>query len=239
MQIHIVGQGRLGRSLGAILTKESIEHSIYGRSFPSHMNGLIYICVPEIAIADVAQQIEYHPDVCVLHASGSLGLEVFPIQEANIACLHPIQSFPGPEVHIPDSIPATLQYGIHISDGAQANIRSLTRSLGFSIYPFLGNRLAYHTAAVISGNFTTILFSLAKEILQREGYSDDIAANLLFSLANQSLSKATQGSLQDVLTGPISRGQSALLDAQKEALDWDPELSKLYDQFVKLATSRM
>ena len=239
MQIHIIGKGRLGLSLGTILTQQSIPHSIHGRSFPSDLCGIVYICVPEVAIADVAMQIEYHPDVCVLHASGSLGLEVFPMPETNIACLHPIQSFPGPQIHIPESIPATLQCGDHISDSAQTNILSFTKWLGFTVYPFLGNRLAYHTAAVLSGNFTTILFSLAKEVLQREGYSDDMAANLLYSLASQSLSNSTHGSLKEVLTGPISRSQSSILKAQKLEFGWDPDLSDLYEQFVKLATKRM
>lgn len=239
MQIHIIGQGRLGLSLETILTHRSIPHTIHDRSFPSRLNGLVYICVPEVAIADVTKNIEYHSDVCVLHASGSIGLEVFPIQEANIGCLHPIQSFPGPQVHIPESIPATLQYGTHISDGAQTDILTFTKWLGFTVYPFLGNRLAYHTAAVLSGNFTTILFSLAKEVLKREGYSDEMAANLLYPLASQSLSNSTHGSLKEVLTGPIAREQSSILEAQKKELRWDPELSRLYEQFVKLAAKRM
>lgn len=239
MQIHILGQGRLGLSLGTILTQQSIPHTIHGHSFPSRLNGLVYICVSETAIADVAQKLEYHQDVCVLHASGSLGLDVFPIREANIACLHPIQSFPGPKIRIPESIPATLQCGPQISDHARTNILLFTKWLGFTVYPFLGNRLAYHTAAVLSGNFTTILFSLAKEVLKREGYSEKMAGDLLYSLANQSLSNSKHGSLKEVLTGPISRGQSSILDAQKEQLRWDPDLATLYNQFVKIATKRM
>ena len=239
MQIHILGQGRLGRSLAYILSQQSIPHTIYGRSFPVNVRGLVYICVPEIAIRDVAKQLTYHKEVCVVHASGSIGLDIFPVAEANIACLHPIQSFPGPDIRIPESIPATLECGQHISQTARANILTVANLLGFTVYPFLGDRLAYHTAAVLSGNFTTILFSLAKEVLKREGYSDDMAANLLYALANQSLSNAKHGSLQKVLTGPIARGQSALLDAQQENLDWDLELSDLYKQFVKLAHKRL
>jgi predicted short-subunit dehydrogenase-like oxidoreductase (DUF2520 family) len=239
MQIHILGQGRLGRSVAHILSRQSIPHTTYGRSFPTNVRGLVYICVPEAVIQNVANQLTYHQEVCVVHASGSMGLDVFPIPDANIACLHPIQSFPGPEIRIPDSIPATLECGHGITQIARSNIDKLANQLGFTVYPFLGNRLAYHTAAVLSGNFTTILFSIAKEVLKREGYNDDMAANLLYALANQSLSNAKHGSLQKVLTGPIARGQSALLNAQQEHLDWDPELADLYTQFVKLARKRL
>ena len=239
MQIHIIGQGRLGLSLAKILNQQSIPYTIHDRSFPSRLKGLVYICVPEIAIEEVAKQIQYQSDVCVLHASGSIGLEVFPVQEANIGCLHPIQSFPGPEVHIPVSIPATLLHGTHISNSAKTDIQTFTKWLGFTVFPFIGNRLAYHTAAVLCGNFTTILFSLAKEVLKREGYSDEISSNLLYSLANQSLVNSTHGSLEKVLTGPIARGQTSILEAQKKVLLWDPELSQLYEQFVKLAAKRI
>ena len=224
MQIHIIGQGRLGLSLATILNQQSIPYTIHDRSFPSKLSGLVYICVPEITIADVAKQIEYHPDVCVLHASGSIGLEVFPVQEGNIGCLHPIQSFPGPQVHIPESIPATVLYGTHISNSAKTDILTFIKWVGFTVYPFTGNRLAYHTAAVLSGNFTTILFSLAKEVLKREGYSDEIASNLLYSLANQSLSNSTHGSLEEVLTGPIARGQTSILGGPKESTPLGPRV---------------
>ena len=116
MQIHIIGP--LGLSI-AINSQRSIPHIIHDRSFPSLLNGLVYICVPEIAVNDVAKKIVYHPDVCVLHASGFIGIGSFSVPETNIACLHPIQSFPGPKVHIPKSIPATLLYGNHISASSQ------------------------------------------------------------------------------------------------------------------------
>ena len=203
------------------------------------MKGIIYICVPETSVIEVTKKIEYCKDVCVLHASGSLGLEVFPNRHGNIACLHPIQSFPGPDVHIPQSIPATLELGPNMTDTAKANIMTFSEWLGFTVYPFMGNRLPYHTAAVLSGNFTTILFSLAKEILMREGYTDSMAADLLYSLASQSLANSTHGSLKDVLTGPLSRGQTSIIETQIEQLAWDPDLAKLYEQFVLLANKRL
>ena len=118
MQIHIIGQGRLGRSLAYILDRQSIPHTTYGRTFPSKMNGLVYICVSESAIGEVVKNLTYHSDVCVIHASGAIGLDVFPTSETHVACLHPIQSFPGPEIHIPNTIPATLECGEHMPASA-------------------------------------------------------------------------------------------------------------------------
>ena len=74
------------------------------------MDGLVYICVPEAAIVDVTKQLTYHDGVCVVHASGSLGLDVFPNPDTN--CLpSPHSKFPWTEIQFPESIPATLACG--------------------------------------------------------------------------------------------------------------------------------
>ena len=239
MQHHIIGTGRLGRSLSRILTQKSVPHTLHGRSFPTHCTGIVYICVSEHAIATVAKRLEYHRDVIVLHASGSLGLEVFPDHTANIGCLHPIQSFPGPEIGLPSIIPTTLLCGDKVSPADKQSIMEFAMLLGYTVHPFKGSRLAYHTAAVLSGNMTTVLFSLAKEVLIREGYSDGEAGELLYALADHSLTNAKTGSLVDVLTGPIARNQEAVLSAQHNALQWDSDIQELYKTFVKVSKKRL
>ena len=72
MDIHIIGTGKLGRTLSQILHEQDIHHCVYGRTFPKKLKGLVYICVSEHSIVDVATQLVYHDDVVVLHASGSL-----------------------------------------------------------------------------------------------------------------------------------------------------------------------
>ena len=92
MQIHIIGRSRLGLSLGIILTQRSITHNPYDRSFPSRLNGLrVYLRSKSLSLMSQRTS-EYHSDVCVLHAV-VLSANV-PVQEANVGCLHPIQSFP-------------------------------------------------------------------------------------------------------------------------------------------------
>ena len=195
MQHHIIGTGRLGGSLSKILTQKSVPHTLHGRSFPAHFTGIVYICVSESAIPMVAKRLEYHSNIIVLHASGSLGVEVFPDHTANIGCLHPIQSFPGPEIGLPSIIPATLLCGEEVSPADKQSIMEFALQLGYTVHPFKGSRLAYHTAAVLSGNMTTVLFTLAKEVLIREGYSDVEAGELLYALADHSLANTKTGSL--------------------------------------------
>jgi len=239
LDIHIIGKGKLGRSLSAILQRSHIPHALYGRDFPHHLQGIVYICVSEDLIESVAHTLSYHKDCVVVHASGTLGLDVFPPHALEVGCLHPIQSFPGPEVHLPSSVPATLLSHEQASLDSINKMKQLAHCLEFSLYPFIGNRLTYHTAAVLSGNFTTILFSLATELLIKEGYSGKQASELLYSLAAQSLENASKGTLEEVLTGPIARQQKDVLQKQQQNLSWDPLLEQLYDTFVDVANQRL
>ena len=239
LDIHIIGKGKLGRSLSAVLRRTNIPHSLYGRDYPHSLQGIVYICVSEDSIESVAHKLYYHKNCVVVHASGSLGLDVFPPHAVEIGCLHPIQSFPGPEIHLPSSVPATLQSHESASLESIRRMKQLATCLEFSLYPFIGNRLTYHTAAVLSGNFTTILFSLATELLIKEGYSATQASQLLYSLAEQSLQNASKGTLEEVLTGPIARHQKDVLKKQQQHLSWDPLLEQLYGTFVNIANKRL
>lgn len=238
LNIHIIGQGKLGRSISKILELQQIPHQIHGRNYPTTLEGLVYVCVSETEIPSVLETLDYQSCI-VVHASGSLGLEVFPSHAVEIGCLHPIQSFPGIEVHIPTLIPATLLSHPQISMTNHDCIEQFAKQIGFHLHNFQGSRLSYHTAAVLSGNCLTILFSVAKEVLIREGYTESDAANLLFALAEQSLHNAKNGTLKDVLTGPIARQQTELLERQHSNLAWDQNIQRLFESFIHIAQRRL
>lgn len=233
--IHIIGAGKLGRTLSVQLTNREVPHTLHYRTFNKDLCGLIYCCVPEDAIADVASQLTLNPDSILLHASGSMGLEVLHPHTRRIGCLHPIQSFPGPEISIPKTIPATFQCNPAEHEYLWPTIQWFAGLLGFELYHYTGSRLNYHTAAVISGNFATILLHQAANLLVKEGLSIRDACQLLQPLATTSIANAHKGTLADVLTGPISRQQDALLETQANNLSFDPDLQALYNLMVKIA----
>ncbi len=233
-QIHIIGQGKLGRSISHILKKKSIIHQFHGREFKDIRDGLIYLCLPEDIIPVVAQEIQPSPKVILFHPSGSLDIDSLHPHD-NIGCLHPIQSFAGPEINIPHPIPATFQCLPSRKDVLLPLANQFAELLGFTLFPFSGSRLSYHTAAVISGNFATIIFHQAVQILVNQGVPQQAAIELLHPLAVQSIQNASKGTLQQTLTGPVIRNQLDLLHRQKENLEQDPLLQTLYEIVVKLA----
>ena len=136
MEFHIIGKGKLGRSLAALCAQNNLDCHLWGREDQYHLNGVVYICVPESQIALVAQKIEIGP--IVLHSSGSLGLEVLPPHH-QIGCLHPVQSFVDPDIALPnDPIPTTFQGKIEILE----HIRPLIDACNFTIFPYAGSRLS-------------------------------------------------------------------------------------------------
>ena len=233
--IHIIGAGKLGRTLSVLLTTREISHTLHMRDFPSTLSGLIYCCVPEDAIQSVAEQLVLDQHSILLHASGSLGLEILNPHTHRIGCLHPIQSFPGPEISIPTIIPATFQCHPEEYEYLWPTIQWFAELVGFELYHYTGSRLNYHTAAVISGNFATILLHQAASLLVKEGMSLKDACQLLQPLAITSIANGHKGSLSDVLTGPIARQQDALIQTQATNLSFDKDLQDLYHLMVKIA----
>ena len=229
--ITIIGTGRLGSAVSTILQQNSIPHTMLGRANTYNLTGIVYICVPENAIATVANSIVPHPNVLVLHSSGSLGPETLH-KHQHIGCLHPIQSFTLPLQEIPKIIPATFQG----DDRYLTFVEKFASMCNFQLYKFTGDRLAYHTAAVVAGNFATILFHSAVELLNKQGFSFEDACAILHPLAVQSITNARNGALQQVLTGPISRNQIEIIEKQLQHLHTIyPELEKVYGTCVQVA----
>ena len=230
MKITIIGKGRLGRSLSILLHNNNIKHQLLGKQEHYNVSGLVYICVPESSIEAVAQKLAA-ADI-LLHSSGTLSSDV--LNHPCSGCLHPIMTFPGPEVNLPSQpIPATYQG----SDIAFPFVKDLAAKLGFTLYPYMGCREKYHSAAVISGNFATILLHGAASILEAEGVDKETALEMLLPLALNSLKNANKGSLSSVLTGPISRNEYEICQKHIDRLSLDhDEISTLYKGIIKLHT---
>src|SRR5690606_24106560 len=142
------------------------------------------------------------PPVPVLHCSGALPVDILrPHQPAG--SLHPLMTFPGPALGLPalDGVPAAI-------DGdpeALAFATALVASLGMRPLRVTGDRRLYHAAAVIAGNFATVLLAHASEALAAAGVPADQAGEALLPLALESLRSAASDPAAR-LTGPVARG---------------------------------
>lgn len=231
MRIAIVGPGRLGRTLYRLLADAGATVTLTGRGQPVGLAEVVVLAVPDAAVAEAARAVPMGR--IVLHCAGSLDVDVLrPHRPAG--SFHPLMTFPGPEIGIPDAaeVAVALAGDAEAVDAGQA----IARRLGFASFTVPGDRRLYHCAAVIAGNFATVLLAEAADVLTKAGVPPDRSAALLLPLALRSLRNAVPNPRQ-ALTGPAARGDDTTIEAHRTALRESglADLLPLYDQLTDRA----
>lgn len=217
LKLVIVGPGRLGRSAARLLTDCGIRFSLVGRGEAIPAAPLTWLTVPDAEIGDAAQAVPIGP--IVLHASGATGCE--PLRHHRSAgSLHPLMTFPGPELAMPTGrIPAAIAG----DERAVIAATELAHDLGFTPFEVSGDRALYHASAVIAGNFATVLLDEASRVLTLAGVPANQAAALLAPLAIASIKNAAAVGPGAALTGPVARQEEDIIRQHLEVLGHGPE----------------
>lgn len=212
MRVVIVGPGRLGRSLAAYLSRSGPPPVLVGRGGAVPDADVVVLCVPDRAVAEVAGAVPVGP--VVLHTAGALDLEPLATHPEH-GSLHPLMTFPGPEVALPD--PGTVPAAVAGTAAGRAAARALAARLGFHPFEVPGDRRLYHAAAVIAGNLATFLATEGAALLRAAGVDDAHARTVLVPLARASIDNSVHG-LRTALTGPIARGDVGTLHGHAAAM---------------------
>ncbi len=234
MFVSIIGTGRLGRSLDVLLRRSDradCEVELLGRDGAPGAP-VVLLAVPDHAIVEAAARVP--EGSVVLHCSGTTPVDVLrPHRPAG--SFHPLMTFPGPEVGLPDlrEVPAAIDGDPEAVDAA----RQIASALAMRAISVPGDRRLYHAAAVIAGNFATVLLGEASRVLAHAGVEAEDAPSLLAPLAIQSLKNAGEKGPAAALTGPVARGDVATLDGHREALVAAglSDLLPLYDALTQRA----
>ena len=215
--VQIVGaSGRVGTAMSARLRERGVALRDDGAE-------LVLLCVPDAAIAEVAQGIE--PGPWIAHTSGATSLAALDPHERRFG-LHPLQTF-------------THQRGPEQLDDAHAAVVSETpeaRHVGWWLAQLLGlepfdlsddARPLYHAGAAIASNYLVTLHRVASELFEAAG----APAAGLAPLMRRTIDNGFE------LTGPISRGDWATVERHREAIRGSrPELEALYDVLAEATT---
>ncbi|RME28186.1 MAG: DUF2520 domain-containing protein, partial [Deltaproteobacteria bacterium] len=192
-----------------------------------------WLLVPDRALPEVAATVP--PGGVLLHASGAADVDVLrPHRPAG--SLHPLMTFPGPELARPplEGLPAAIAGDREAADVAT----TLARFLGMHPFEVPGDRRLYHAAAVVAGNFSTVLLAAGALLLERAGVSPDEAPGLLLPLVRASLDNAASLGPARALTGPVARGDRAVMDGHRAAMtDEIPGLLPVYDALADAAAA--
>jgi predicted short-subunit dehydrogenase-like oxidoreductase (DUF2520 family) len=206
--VNVIGRGRVGSALAARLLERGVE-------LRDDQAELVLVCVPDRAIAEVAAAIE--PGPWVAHVSGATPLAALDPHGRRFS-VHPLQTF-------------TLDRGPEQLDGAWAAVTSETeeaRATGrllaetLGLRPFDlddGARTLYHAGAAIASSYLVTLYRAASRLLEDAGAPPEALVPLM--------TRTIENGFQ--LTGPISRGDWAVVDAHLHALhNSRPELEPMY-----------
>jgi predicted short-subunit dehydrogenase-like oxidoreductase (DUF2520 family) len=209
--VAIVGAGRFGRTMDVLLRRAGLRTALVGRGERVPEATVTWLAVRDSDLERAADGVR--DGTVTLHASGALAPDVLPGRLV-AGVLHPLMTFPGPEVAIPtlSGVPARI-------DGAPAALaaaRALAERLGMRpLHVRDGER--WHAAACMVSGHLGALTLLASDALCAAGLDATTARDALAPLARASLENALEHGV-GALTGPAVRGDNDTIDLHLRVL---------------------
>ncbi len=184
------------------------------------MADLVFIAVPDDAIASVAAQLRWRSGQFVVHCSGATDIAVLsPALEAGAAIggFHPLQTFTDPDVAL-----ATLP-GCTVAIEAEPELFSILEDIATVIgcRPFAlprGARARYHATGSYGAQFINALLLEASAVWESFGKDREAAVSALLPLLKGTIAAIEQGGLAHGLAGPVSRGDAGTIRRQLEGI---------------------
>ncbi len=252
--IAIVGAGRVGSAFAIALRKRGAGLVAVTSRDPVRADALanrvgvravpvadlpafacrVLVAVSDIAIPEVAAQLNSagFQSGAVLHTSGCVGPEALTaLSEGGVAtgALHPLQTFPTPEIGAEQLGGSTFAAGG--CPEALEWAREIVALLEGRLLPVAAEHWSlYHAAAVIASNYHATLLDSALECLEAAGIVRADGLNALAPLLEGTLRSILRLGPRNALTGPISRGDVNSVRRNREALkDVSQPTRDLYD----------
>lgn len=207
--VNVIGSGRVGSAVAGRLRERGVAVRADGAE-------LVLLCVPDTAISELAATLPVGP--WVAHVSGATPLAALDPHTRRFS-VHPLQTFTtrrGPEQL--DGAWAAVTAG---DDDARAVAAWLAETLGLRPFELADDaRTLYHAGAVFASNYVVTLQRAASRLFELAGAPPEALDPLLRCTIENGFE----------LTGPISRGDWATVDAHlREIRARAPELGHLYE----------
>ena len=241
-RIGFIGAGRVGCALGvafaragwpvvAVASRDASRrdrfvslvpgaHAVAGAAAIADEVDLVFLTVPDDALADVAARLRLYAGQAAVHTSGALGSDVLePARAAGTATgsFHPLVAFAEQEAALAALPGATV--AVEGSEDLVALLADLATDIGAQPVrlPPSGKQ-AYHAAAVLAaGGFVGLLDGVA-EVARGAGLDEAGALAIYAPLIRQSLANAERLGVEAALTGPFVRGDEGTIRAHLGAL---------------------
>lgn len=225
--------GKLAKRVGARVT------NLHESQF---MAKVIWICVPDDAISEVASQIATRGDwkrKIAVHSSGALGSDALAALKkagAGTASAHPLMTFVRASKPELKGVPFALEGDA----SALATINTIVRSIGGKSFRIAaGAKPAYHLFGFFSSPALVALIVAAQQVGELAGFKRRKSSELMGRIVRQTIENCLVTSPQLAFSGPLRRGDIATLRKHLEVLNVQPELLKLYKSLSSIALEHL
>ncbi len=192
---------------------------------------LIFVTVPDDAVASVAAGLRLYSGQALVHTSGALPASVLgPAMAAGTSAgsFHPLIAFAELDRALSALPGATV--ALEGDESLLPLLAELAESVGARpvLVPSEG-KAAYHAAAMLAAGGLVGLLDAIVEVAAGAGLEEHAALSVYAPLARQALGNAEQLGVASALTGPFVRGDVATVQGHLEALRrWAPDAVPLY-----------
>jgi predicted short-subunit dehydrogenase-like oxidoreductase (DUF2520 family) len=211
--IAVIGRGRVGGAVSARLQER-------GRLGELVSADLVLLCVPDAAIAGVAAATPVGP--WMAHVSGATSLQALTPHRLRFG-MHPLQTFT--RSRGPEQLDGAWAAVTAESEDARARGRWLAETLGLTPFDLDdAARVLYHAGAAMASNFLVTLHRLASRAFVEAGAPPRALTPLMLRTIENDFE----------LTGPIARGDWAVVEAHLAALaERLPDVAPIYRALAK------
>jgi len=256
--VAVIGTGNWGTSLLAALRRagipvcEVVSRTRRGgavRLRDAELDArILWLCVPDGAITDVAQEIagrvrEQSRTLrgrLIVHSSGALtvaALDAARKAGADVASVHPVMSFPTRRV-------VALQDVLFGVEARQPEIKrrlySLIRRMGGRPFAIQSKKKAlYHAAGTLASPLLVSELSAAMATVRMAGLSASEARQWVGVLAQATVRNVFERGESRSFSGPFARGDVATISLHLRALAAHPMITEIYGSLARYAIERL
>ena len=176
---------------------------------------IVIVSVTDNALSSVAVAVANRfKEALVLHTAGSLPMAL--LREAGCSrygVFYPMQTFSKSR---PVDFSTVSLFVEGCCEEATVEAEDIARSIGARVYRATSEQRRFlHLAAVFVCNFPNALYAMAAELLERNG----LPFEAMLPLIDETAAKVHQLSPRDAQTGPARRGDTVVMQRQRELLD--------------------
>jgi predicted short-subunit dehydrogenase-like oxidoreductase (DUF2520 family) len=253
--IALVGPGNWGSSLLAALRQAGFavrevvakrrRRGVVAFEDAAFEAQILWLCVPDGAIADVAARIvsRRHEQgktlrgQLVVHSSGALtvgALRAARKAGARVASVHPVMSFPTRKVV---GLRGVL-FGVEAQPEIRRRLHALIRKLGGEPFAVRSEKKAlYHAAGTLASPLLVSELSAAMATARLAGLSQNEARRWVGALAETTVRNVFERGEALSFSGPFARGDIATITLHLQALAAHPIVAEIYRSLASHAVN--